>query len=40
MTEPLGRDDWERIAHALSHFSHNTEYQTTLAKVRTILGAG
>lgn len=38
MDQQLTRDDWERITHALSHFSHNPDYKSTLEKVRRILG--
>ena len=38
MDRQLTRDDWERIADALSHFSHNTDYKSTLDKVRRIIG--
>ncbi|MDA8584721.1 hypothetical protein N9L47_00465 [Rhodobacteraceae bacterium] len=38
MANQLTRDDWQRIAEALSHFAHNTEYKETFDKVKIILG--
>ena len=38
MEHQLTRDDWERIAEALSHFSHNTDFKSTLDKVIRIIG--
>ena len=29
----LTNEDWDRIVFALSHFSHNTEFQETLKRV-------
>lgn len=37
MTEDLTREDWQRIADALTHFKHNTDYVATLEKVAAIL---
>ena len=38
MDKQLTREDWDRIAQALSHFSHNIEFKGTLEKVRLIIG--
>lgn len=38
MMNQLTRDDWQRIADALSHFVHNPEYKGTYEKVKAILG--
>ncbi|MDU8945605.1 hypothetical protein [Ovoidimarina sediminis] len=37
MTDALTREDWERIAFALSHFRHNVEMKRTYDKVQSIL---
>lgn len=34
----LDREDWVRIAEALSHFRHNPDYKRTLEKVTAVLG--
>lgn len=34
MSTLLTDEDWDRIIFALSHFSHNTEFQETLKRVR------
>jgi len=33
ITITLGNPDWDRVVFALSHFSHNEEFQQTLTKV-------
>lgn len=38
MENQLTRDDWQRIAEALSHFVHNTDYNETFKKVKAIIG--
>jgi len=38
MDHQLTREDWERIAEALSHFSHNPDFKATLTKVLRIIG--
>ena len=37
MPDPLNRMDWERIAEALAHFTHNPEFRSTYEKVQAIL---
>jgi len=38
MVNQLTRDDWQRIADALSHFVHNPDYKATYEKVKAIIG--
>jgi hypothetical protein len=35
--DDMTRDDWERIAHALSQYRHNPQFDETYQKVRVIL---
>jgi len=37
MPDPLLRDDWARIAEALSHFTHNPDFLHTYGKVCALL---
>lgn len=38
MLDKLNGQDWDRIVFALSHFSHITDFKTTLKKVLQALG--
>ena len=37
MVEQLTQEDWQRIAEALSHFTHNPEYKNTYDKVKAVI---
>ena len=40
MSVSLSEEDWDRIVFALSHFSHNSEFNDTRKRVLKQLGRG